>query len=92
MKWTFLLLLLAGCVTVKPVRLPDGTQGYSLNCRPGQHEWASCMNKAAELCHGPYQIVSQNSQTSGGAYIQNGQYGGTYVQGTQNELIVACHG
>jgi hypothetical protein len=49
------------------------------------------MNKAAELCHGQYRILTQTSQSTGGTYVQNGQYGGVFVQGTQNELIVACH-
>jgi hypothetical protein len=65
-KWVWLPLLLAGCVSVKPLRMPDGSQGYSINCRPGGHEWASCMDKAAELC-GKYTIVSQNIQTNGQA-------------------------
>lgn len=63
--WILSTLLLTGCVTVSPVRLPDGTRGYSLVCAPHQHESASCMNKAAELCRGPYQVVSQTPQSTG---------------------------
>lgn len=65
-SWIWLMLLLAGCVSVRPMQMPDGARGYSLNCRPGGHEWASCMSKATELC-GTYTIVSQNIQTNGQA-------------------------
>jgi hypothetical protein len=64
-KWIWLPLLLSGCVSVTPVRLPEGAHGYSLICAPHQHESASCLNKAAELCHGPYQVVSQTPQSTG---------------------------
>lgn len=63
-KVIWVVLLLGGCVSVSPMHMPDGGRGYSLNCRPGGHEWASCMNKASELC-GTYTIVSQNIQSNG---------------------------
>jgi hypothetical protein len=69
-------LALGGCVTVKPVALPSGKSGHLITCS----ESAQCMNKAAEICGGPYEIIQTQSTVAGA----NG-----YV-GTQLEMAVSC--
>lgn len=58
-----LVLALAGCVTTKPVALPDGAKGFSIDCSGVQHDDADCMNQAAALCRGPYQIIAEDRQS-----------------------------
>lgn len=55
--------LLTGCVAVKPTALPDGSRGYSLDCR-GLLSFADCMNKAAQVCGGPYTILNQEREST----------------------------
>ena len=71
------VLALSGCVTVKPVALPDGKAGYSLS---GCGDLAQCMNLAAKHCGGPYTVIgSQNHHV-----VVEG-YGGS-----STELVFSC--
>ena len=42
-------LLAAGCGGANTARLPDGTEGYSVNCNGMDNDWAECYNKAADM-------------------------------------------
>lgn len=83
-------LLLAGCsvTPAKTVRLPDGSQGYSIDCA-FMGDWASCMNKAAQICKGRYEIISQGGSSNGGVAVAAGP---TTVSATSQvqEMIVRC--
>ena len=59
-----LSLAVAGCVTSRPVALPNGTQGLAIDCSQGGHDIADCMNFAAETCGGPYRIFGQESHST----------------------------
>lgn len=56
-----LCLGLFGCVTVKPVVGPDGTENQLITC-PAVEQ---CYAKAHEVCGGPYKIVNTSSDVSG---------------------------
>ena len=70
------VLALNGCVTVKPVQLPNGTAGHALTCGTV----AKCMNEAAKMCGGPYQVIETQNQE----VMANG-YGGS-----QTEMVISC--
>lgn len=82
--WMFAPLLLGGCVTSKPVSLPNGNQGLAINCS-GRFDLSDCMNKAAQVCGGPYQVIDGNSEGSGAVTVGN-----TFVQAHKRMLIVSC--
>lgn len=82
------VLMLAACVP-KPVTLPDGRQGYSIDCSGLCCDIGDCMNKAAKVCGGPYQILGQDSANSGGAVVPAGN-GSVFVSGMQRTMIVSC--
>lgn len=69
-------LALGGCVTVKPVQLPNGKAGHAITCDTATR----CMNEAAKLCGGPYQVLHSQTNTA----IANG-YGGS-----ETEMVVEC--
>ena len=73
------VLALAGCVRVSETRLPDGGTGYTLRCRDA----SNCMNKAAELCNGPYQIL--------GGGTSNGFVGGGNVVPVGNTMVMSTY-
>lgn len=56
---------LAGCISNKPVALPDGTAGLAIDCSGTAYNWSHCMNKAAKACAGPYQVLSQDGNSPG---------------------------
>ena len=50
--WLAMLILpiLSGCVWVKPITGPDGTQVYSIECNGAIYSMADCFEKAGEMC------------------------------------------
>ncbi len=54
------ILSLGACATTpapKQVHLPEGSIGTGIRC----NSTSACMNKAAEMCAGPYEIISQRT-------------------------------
>jgi hypothetical protein len=79
-SWVLVLLLCGafwGCVTVKPIVGPDGTEHHLISC--GSVE--ACYERATAHCAGPYRIVNTNSEVSGSVD------GGT---STAVKLLVKC--
>lgn len=90
MRYAILAVVLAlgGCVTADSVNLPNGTKGYSIDCG-GPFTVADCMNKAAALCQGPYQIVGQEN-SNGGAMLMPVGTGAVLVPSESRIMIVSC--
>ena len=56
-------LLLASCTTAKEISLPDGSKGYSVSCGGTLNSFASCFNKAGEMCGDKgYQILDKSGE------------------------------
>lgn len=88
--WRLLpLLLLAACVTQKPVSLPNGSQGYAIDCSRGNKGISACMNRAAELCGGRYEIVMQESGSNGGVANTFGN-SSVITNAVTRTLVVQC--
>jgi hypothetical protein len=83
------VLFLAGCVTTKPVSLPSGQQGIAVNCPGNGFSIADCMNKAAQVCGGPYTVLQSSEETAGGAVIPVGN-GAAFGAFHKRQLIVSC--
>lgn len=81
-------LMLAGCAPT-PIILPDGHQGYSVDCSGLCCNIGDCMNKAAKVCGGPYRILTAGSESSGGMLVPAGT-GAVMVSGMQRTMIVEC--
>lgn len=59
-------LLLGACShtpEAQQVHLPDGSIGTSIRC----DTTTACMNKAAEICAGPYEVVSERTGATPGS-------------------------
>jgi hypothetical protein len=80
---------LCGCVTERPVALPNGTQGYAVRCPGAARDISDCMNEAARICGGKYQIVDRDGNVVGGAAFATGN-GAVWMQGVHRTLIVSC--
>lgn len=80
---------IAGCVTSRPVALPNGTQGVAINCPGAARDIADCMNEAAKVCGGKYQILDREGNVVGGAAIASGN-GAVFVSGIKRTMIVKC--
>ena len=58
------LVILTGCASSTTTYLPDGRQGYSLNCSGTARTWGMCYEKAGEICGATgYDVVLQNGET-----------------------------
>ncbi len=84
-----LLALISGCVSARPVALPNGTQGYAIRCPGAARDISDCMNEAAKVCGGKYQILDRDGNVVGGAAVGTGN-GAVWVQGIHRTLIVSC--
>lgn len=84
-----LVLTLAGCATATPVALPDGSKGYSIDCGGTGFTISDCMNKAAEVCAGPYTVLGSNSESTAGMLMPVGN-SLMYMQGINRTMVVAC--
>ncbi len=78
-------LLLSGCITTKEVAMPDGTQAISISCNGTARDMADCMNKAAEVCEGPYTVLNSSEKNSG-TYAQGNMHG---TQNSASGSVVA---
>lgn len=83
------VLSIAGCVTSRPVALPNGTQGVAINCPGAARDIADCMNEAAKVCGGKYQILDREGNVVGGAAVASGN-GAVFVSGIKRTMIVKC--
>ena|ERR1700674_2729736 len=90
---TVALLLTLGaiaCVTSRPVALPNGTQGFAIRCPGAARDIGDCMNEAARICGGKYQIVDRDGNIAGGAVVPTGSGGAVFVHGVHRTMIVSC--
>jgi hypothetical protein len=56
-----LAFLVAGCVSVKPVHLADGSTGHSISCNGALQNIGACIEKAGEICGSSgYSVVDQS--------------------------------
>lgn len=81
----FLILVLAvscSAASIRPVILPSGEKGYSINC--DNENLNACYEKAGEYCHHGYdiQIQTKDSGYTGSA----GGYANAYVAGSSSKI------
>lgn len=82
-------IAMTGCATQKTTYLPDGSQGYSIDCSGQALNWGMCQTKAGEICGARgYDVVSQDGEQSPTAVANsNGLYAGAFVQRT---MLIKC--
>lgn len=81
--------VLSACVTARPVALPNGTHGYAIECPGAARDISDCMNKAAQVCGGTYNILDRDGNVVGGVATPVGN-SSIFVQGIHRTLIVSC--
>jgi len=54
-----ILVVLAGCASVKKVKGPNGEEAYLVQC--GKAATSACTSKANDLCPHGYNLVDRNS-------------------------------
>ena len=72
MRALIALFVLVGCASSSPTYMPDGKQGYALNCSGAARNWGMCFEKAGELCGSKgYEVVGRDGEplaAVGGSY------------------------
>lgn len=81
--------VLTACVTAHPVALPNGTQGYAIECPGTARDISDCMNEAAKVCGGPYNILDREGHPTGAVATAWGN-SAFFMQGRHRTLIVSC--
>jgi hypothetical protein len=58
------LLFLAGCATEHKVYGPDGREDHAISCDGAVLSWASCLDKAGEICGAKgYDVIDKGEET-----------------------------
>lgn len=57
----FACMSLVGCASSVRVSLPNGAQGYNVDCSTDMSDWNECYLKASELCPSGYTVVQKQS-------------------------------
>jgi len=83
------VVVLTACATgPKTVALPTGQQGLELDCSGAAYTFEFCKSDAAKACHGPYQIVSEETSAP---YESGARLGApmSFV-GSNRRMVVVC--
>ncbi len=82
-------VLLCGCTTQKTIYLPDGRQGYSINCSGAANSWEQCFTKAGEICkaNGYETVTKAGDQGATFSATQYGAFGGSVMN---RVMLIAC--
>ncbi len=84
-----LVLLLAACVTARPLTLPNGAQGQVVRCNGMARSMADCYVKVGEVCPSGYDVVDASGESRPTIIATgNSLVGGSRVS---RSLIVQCH-
>ncbi len=88
------LTLLSGCAsssTASLINLPDGRQGFTLNCSGSDADtsWAKCYEMAGKSCGASgYDVVSKDGDDAATGGSVNGLFSANIRNRT---LVVRCH-
>ena len=85
---SFALLALAGCVTARPMTMPNGARGEVISCNGIQHSITDCLERAGEDCPQGYDVVG-GDQESQPFLVSNGGFSATRYQAQGNYATVA---
>lgn len=81
--------LLASCTTWKPVVLPNGDAGYTVDCSGSNLTWSHCYRKAGEACkHGYATVVKADNH--GGKPVPGDLYGLVGGSVADRSLLIQC--
>lgn len=82
-------LSLGACTTSRPIVLPSGQQGYTVDCSGTNLSWSHCYRKASRLCGHGY-TISQKTDNHGGHPVVGdlfGLMGGSVVD---RGMLIEC--
>jgi hypothetical protein len=79
-----IIVSLLGCATAKQTVMPDGRQGYSIDCSGSAVSMNKCYEKAAQHCPLGYEILTKDE--SGGWLATTTFAGSTSLKG----IMIAC--
>ena len=83
-------IVICSCAVSKPIRTPDGAEGFMINCSGAALTWGECFEKAGQVCGEVGYEIIERSGDSGGSVIsgnQFGLYGGRIVTRT---MLIRC--
>jgi hypothetical protein len=82
----FSAAILSGCVSARPIILPDGTRGQIIRCGGTARDMGSCYEKAGKICPTGYNIEQQNE--SNGIFVN--PVSGMAFPTVNRSLIIQC--
>jgi hypothetical protein len=84
------LFSLAGCVTANPTYVPDGRQGYAIDCGGEFASWGGCYEKAGALCGSRGYDVFNKSSDQGTSFNSTASGGITGSTVISRSMLIAC--
>jgi len=81
---------LAGCVTANPTYVPDGRQGYAIDCGGEFASWGGCYEKAGAICGSRGYDVFNKSGDQGTSFNSTASGGITGSTTISRSMLIAC--
>ncbi len=89
--------LLGGCAWASKTHGPDGKEAYALNCSGLARSWATCLERAGDLCgERGYTVLERNGEVvnmsvgSGYANTSGASINSFSGTGLGRSMVVAC--
>lgn len=81
--------LMAACTTWKPVVLPSGQQGFTVDCSGTNLTWSHCYQKAGKACPQGYDVSEKLDKHGGKVAVGDlyGMLGGSVVD---RSMLIQC--
>lgn len=84
-----IILITAGCASVKESYAPDGRRAYALNCSGLARGWDKCYSAAGDICKDKgYDILDRSDENTVVAGMNN--QGGFGTKSNERSMLVAC--
>jgi hypothetical protein len=83
---------LMGCVTANPTYVPDGRQGYAIDCGGEFASWGGCFEKAGAICGSRGYDVFNKSGDQGTSFNSTASGGITGSTTISRSMLIACKG
>jgi len=80
---------ISGCASSSKTFLPDGREGYTINCSGSALSWDLCYSKAGELCkERGYQVIARDGESGMAASANQGLF---FAGTTANRsMLIQC--
>lgn len=84
---------ISGCASASKTYMPNGRDGYSINCSGAARNWGMCYEKAGEICGTKgYEVLRKDEGRGAIASMNSSGYSSSGFAGTTHarSMLIQC--